>query len=224
VRARDHETAFYPRQISCQILGDPVREILLLPLVTQICERQHDDRLEAVAVEHRQGRLAVIGDGDLVAGDLEDAPQDLAIGVVVLGDQDLERAGGRRQRRARRRRRRFVRQRLDQLGHRLGVAGQRRQQRAGEGGVADRRLDHRGEMGGGEPGDRFGAARRGDEQRERWVRRGDRKAVGEAQGGEGVGAPVEEQQRSRRRRGHLTEALQRRFGVAQPLWLAAPAT
>ena len=42
--ARDHEHVRDPRQIGCQILGNPVRKILLLGIVTEIGERQHDDR------------------------------------------------------------------------------------------------------------------------------------------------------------------------------------
>jgi hypothetical protein len=34
----------YPRQIRRHILGDPIREILLLGIVAQIGERQYDDR------------------------------------------------------------------------------------------------------------------------------------------------------------------------------------
>jgi hypothetical protein len=42
--ARDHETMRDPRQIGRQILGDPVCEVLLLPVVAQIDKGQHDDR------------------------------------------------------------------------------------------------------------------------------------------------------------------------------------
>jgi hypothetical protein len=42
--ARDHEHARHPRQIGRQILGDPVREILLLGVTAEIGKRQHDDR------------------------------------------------------------------------------------------------------------------------------------------------------------------------------------
>ena len=38
---RDHEHVRDPRQIGRQILGDPVREILLLPVFTQISEGHH---------------------------------------------------------------------------------------------------------------------------------------------------------------------------------------
>jgi hypothetical protein len=33
-----------PRKVRCQILGDPVREVLLVGVVTEIGEWQHDDR------------------------------------------------------------------------------------------------------------------------------------------------------------------------------------
>ena len=42
--SRDHEHIREPRQIRCQILGDRVREILLIGVVTEIDERQHDNR------------------------------------------------------------------------------------------------------------------------------------------------------------------------------------
>jgi hypothetical protein len=41
---RDHEHIRDPRQIGRQILGDAIREILLLRIVAQISERQHDNR------------------------------------------------------------------------------------------------------------------------------------------------------------------------------------
>ena len=42
--AGDHEHVRNPRQIGGQILGDPVREILLLRIVAEIGEGQHHDR------------------------------------------------------------------------------------------------------------------------------------------------------------------------------------
>ena len=42
--ARDHEHTRNPRQIGCQILGNPVRKILLLPVVAEACKGQDDDR------------------------------------------------------------------------------------------------------------------------------------------------------------------------------------
>ena len=42
--ARDHEHIRDPRQIGRQILGDPVGEILLIRVVAEIGEGQHDDR------------------------------------------------------------------------------------------------------------------------------------------------------------------------------------
>jgi hypothetical protein len=39
--ARDHETVRDPRQIGCEILGDSIREILLLRIVAQIDKGQH---------------------------------------------------------------------------------------------------------------------------------------------------------------------------------------
>jgi len=42
--ARDHEHVLEPRQVGCQILGDPVCEILLLPVVAQVRKGQHDHR------------------------------------------------------------------------------------------------------------------------------------------------------------------------------------
>jgi hypothetical protein len=42
--ARDHEHAREPRQIGRQILGDTIGKILLLSVVAEIGERQHDDR------------------------------------------------------------------------------------------------------------------------------------------------------------------------------------
>jgi hypothetical protein len=42
--ARDHEHILEPREIGRQILGDPVREILLLPIVAEVCKGEDDDR------------------------------------------------------------------------------------------------------------------------------------------------------------------------------------
>jgi hypothetical protein len=42
--ARDHEHVRDPRQIRRQILGDSVREILLLRVIAEVGERQHHDR------------------------------------------------------------------------------------------------------------------------------------------------------------------------------------
>ena len=42
--ARDHQNIPQPRQIGCQIVGDPVREILLFGILAEICEGQDDDR------------------------------------------------------------------------------------------------------------------------------------------------------------------------------------
>ena len=42
--ARDHERAPDARQIGREILGDPVREILLLTVVAEVREGQHDNR------------------------------------------------------------------------------------------------------------------------------------------------------------------------------------
>jgi hypothetical protein len=42
--ARDHEHIRESRQISREIFGDPVREILLLPVVAEVRKRQDDDR------------------------------------------------------------------------------------------------------------------------------------------------------------------------------------
>jgi len=42
--ARDHKHAGDPRQIGRQVLGDPVREILLLRVVAEIGKGQHNDR------------------------------------------------------------------------------------------------------------------------------------------------------------------------------------
>ena len=42
--ARDHEHVRDPRQIGCQISGDPVGEILLFGVVAQIGKGQHGDR------------------------------------------------------------------------------------------------------------------------------------------------------------------------------------
>ena len=36
--ARNHETVCDARQIGCQVFGDPVREILLLPVVAEVGE------------------------------------------------------------------------------------------------------------------------------------------------------------------------------------------
>ncbi len=42
--ARDHEHPADPRQIGRHILGDSIREILLVGVITEIGERQHDNR------------------------------------------------------------------------------------------------------------------------------------------------------------------------------------
>jgi len=42
--ARNHETVGDPRQIGRQILGDPVREILLLPIIAEVSKGQHNGR------------------------------------------------------------------------------------------------------------------------------------------------------------------------------------
>src|SRR5215813_3246521 len=42
--ARDYETALDPRQIGRQVFGNPVREVLLLPIVAEIGKGQHDNR------------------------------------------------------------------------------------------------------------------------------------------------------------------------------------
>jgi hypothetical protein len=42
--ARDHEHVRHPRQIGRQIVGDPVGKILLVGVVAEVGERQHDDR------------------------------------------------------------------------------------------------------------------------------------------------------------------------------------
>jgi len=42
--ARDDEAVLHPRQIGRQILGDPVRKILLAGVIAEIGKGQHDDR------------------------------------------------------------------------------------------------------------------------------------------------------------------------------------
>jgi hypothetical protein len=42
--ARDHEHILEPREIGREVLGDPVREILLLPVVAEVRKGQDDDR------------------------------------------------------------------------------------------------------------------------------------------------------------------------------------
>src|SRR5215471_3066110 len=42
--ARNHQHTHEPRQIGRQVFGDPVREILLLPVVAKIRKGQDDDR------------------------------------------------------------------------------------------------------------------------------------------------------------------------------------
>jgi hypothetical protein len=42
--ACDHEAFGNPREIGGKVVGDPVREILLLRVVGEVGKRQHDDR------------------------------------------------------------------------------------------------------------------------------------------------------------------------------------
>jgi len=42
--ASDNKATGNPRQIGGQILGDPVRKVLLLSVVAEVRERQHDYR------------------------------------------------------------------------------------------------------------------------------------------------------------------------------------
>src|SRR5271167_1193249 len=42
--SRDNEHVREPREIGREIVGDPVREVLLLPVVAEVCKGQDDDR------------------------------------------------------------------------------------------------------------------------------------------------------------------------------------
>ena len=41
--ARDHEHILDPRQIDREILGDSIREILLLAVIAEVCKGQNND-------------------------------------------------------------------------------------------------------------------------------------------------------------------------------------
>jgi AraC-like DNA-binding protein len=84
--ARDHEHVREPREIGRQILGHPVGEILLLRIVAEIGERQHDDRQPRCAGglgDRRSGRREIwVRDGAMWSSAGISAGVDLTLALI----------------------------------------------------------------------------------------------------------------------------------------------